>query len=76
MWKGETADWEGQRVGMWQACTSKVIALASRTREGDQRGDGGGEWEPIKILRDNLAYVSSQNRRTSLLSRSRSHSYR
>jgi hypothetical protein len=41
MWKGETADWEGQRVGMWQACTSKVIALASRTREGDQRGDGG-----------------------------------
>jgi hypothetical protein len=24
--KGETAGWEGQGVGMWQASTSKVVA--------------------------------------------------
>jgi hypothetical protein len=26
--KGETASWEGRGMGMWQAGTSKVVALA------------------------------------------------
>jgi hypothetical protein len=26
-WKGETASWKGQGVSMWQASTSKVVAL-------------------------------------------------
>jgi hypothetical protein len=36
----------------------------------------GGEWEPIRIPHQNLAYVPKQTQRVSLLTRSRSHSYR
>jgi hypothetical protein len=34
---------------------------------------GGGEWEPIKILYENLAYVPNQNQCACLLARSRDH---
>jgi hypothetical protein len=44
------------------------------TGEGDQ--GGGGEWEPIKILYENLTYVPNSTRRASLLARPRPHSYR
>jgi hypothetical protein len=36
---------------------------------------GGGEWEPIKIPRRNLAYIPKSTRRPSLLTRPRPHSY-
>jgi hypothetical protein len=42
------------------------------TGEVDQRG---GEWEPIKIPRWNLAYILKSARRPSLLTRSRPYSY-
>jgi hypothetical protein len=35
-----------------------------------------GEWEPIKILRENLVYVTNLTQRASLLARPRPHSYR
>jgi hypothetical protein len=35
----------------------------------------GDEWEPIKISRRNLAYVPNKSQQTSLLTRSRPHSY-
>jgi hypothetical protein len=35
----------------------------------------GGEWEPIKIPRRNLAYIPKSTRRPSLLTRPRPHSY-
>jgi hypothetical protein len=45
------------------------------TGEGDQRG-GGAKWEPIKILYEkNSTYISKSNRRASLLTPSRPHSY-
>jgi hypothetical protein len=40
------------------------------------RGGGGGEWEPIKIPQVNLSYIPKSIRCPSLLTRSRSHSYR
>jgi hypothetical protein len=36
---------------------------------------GGGEWEPIEILYENLAYVPNQTQRSSLLTRPRPLSY-
>jgi hypothetical protein len=36
----------------------------------------GGEWKPIKILWENLAYVPNQTQRASPLTRSRQYSYR
>jgi hypothetical protein len=44
----------------------------------DQRGrpEGGGEWEPIKISRKNLAYILESTRDPSLLTRLRPPSYR
>jgi hypothetical protein len=48
--------------------------ILRRTGEGDQRG--GGEWEPIKIPRTNLAYIPKMTRHPSLLTRLRPHSYR
>jgi hypothetical protein len=50
---------------------SEILKGALSTGEGDQRG---GEWEPIKIPRMNLVYVSNSTRRTSLLARSGQHS--
>jgi hypothetical protein len=51
--------------------------LFSMSTEGpDKATGGGGEWEPIKILYENLAYVPNLTQRASLLPRSRSHSYR
>jgi hypothetical protein len=51
-----------------------------RVREGTlknrRRRPEGGEWELIKILHRNLAYVSNRTQRVSLLTRSRPHSYR
>jgi hypothetical protein len=44
--------------------------------EGPDRRSEGGECEPIKILLKNLTYVPSQTQHTSLLTRSRPHSYR
>jgi hypothetical protein len=44
-----------------------------KIEEGDQRE---GEWEPIKILLENLAYIPKSTRRPSLLTRSRPHNYR
>jgi hypothetical protein len=44
-----------------------------RTGEGDQKRC---EWEPIKILRENLAYISKSTRRASLLTRAGPRSYR
>jgi hypothetical protein len=35
---------------------------------------GWGKWEPIKIARENLAYVLNQTKRASLLTQSKSHS--
>jgi hypothetical protein len=46
-----------------------------KDRRGDQRG-GGGEWEPIKILLENLAYIPKSTRNPSLLTRPRPPSYR
>jgi hypothetical protein len=39
-------------------------------------GGGGGECEPIKIHRENLAYVPNLSQRASLLARPRPHNYR
>jgi hypothetical protein len=44
-----------------------------KDREGDQRG---GEWEPIKILLENLADTPNPSRNPSLLARPRPSSYR
>jgi hypothetical protein len=44
-----------------------------KDRRSDQRG---GEWEPIKIPHQNLAYVPKSTRNRSLLTRSRASSYR
>jgi hypothetical protein len=41
-----------------------------RTREGDQRG---GEWEPIKILMQELAYVPTSNPKAKTLQESDEH---
>jgi hypothetical protein len=43
--------------------------------EGPDRVTRGGEWEPIKIRRGNLAYVPNSTQRASLLARPRPHSY-
>jgi hypothetical protein len=50
----------------------KAISHRKRIGEGDQRG---GQWEPIKILLENLAYITKSTRRPSLLTRPRPHSY-
>jgi hypothetical protein len=44
--------------------------------QGPEKAIRGGECEPIKIPRRNLAYVSKSTRCTSLLTRSRLRSYR
>jgi hypothetical protein len=46
--------------------------------KGPERATRGGEdeWEPIKILKENLAYVSYSTRCVSLLAQSRPNSYR
>jgi hypothetical protein len=36
----------------------------------------GGEWEPVKILQQNLAYVQKQIQHVSLLTLSRPHNYK
>jgi hypothetical protein len=43
--------------------------------EGPEKATIGGEWEPIKILLQNLAYIPNRTRRTSLLARPRPASY-
>jgi hypothetical protein len=48
-----------------------TMSLKDRKR----RPEGGGEWEPIKIHHRNLAYISNQTRRPSLLTRPGPHSY-
>jgi hypothetical protein len=40
-----------------------------------RRRPEGGEWEPIKILLENLAYIPKSTRHPSLLTRPRPHSY-
>jgi hypothetical protein len=40
-----------------------------------RRRSEGGEWEPIKILLESLAYISKLTQRPSLLTRPRPHSY-
>jgi hypothetical protein len=49
-----------------------VRVLKDRMRRPEGRG---GEWEPIKNSRGNLAYVPNQTQRASLLTRSRARSY-
>jgi hypothetical protein len=44
--------------------------------EGPERRPEGGEWESIKILLENLAYIPKSTRNPSLLTRSRPPSYR
>jgi hypothetical protein len=44
--------------------------------EGPEKATRGGEWEPIKIPHRNLAYIPNRTRRTSLLTRPKSPSYR
>jgi hypothetical protein len=44
--------------------------------EGPRRRSEGGEWEPIKILLENLAYIPNPSRNPSLLARLRPPSYR
>ena len=41
--------------------------------EGPNRRPEGGEWEPIKILRENKAYVPNSTRHTSLLTAKATH---
>jgi hypothetical protein len=53
-----------------------VVKPALITIEGLNKATrGGSEWEPIKILHQNLAYVTNQTQRISLLSRPRPHRY-
>jgi hypothetical protein len=49
-----------------------IVMVKDRIR----RAEEGGEREPIKILRRNSAYVPNLTQHTSLLTRSRPHSYR
>jgi hypothetical protein len=49
--------------------------LMGTGHEGSKKATGGGEWEPIKIPRSNLAYVPNRTWRPSLLTLSRPHSY-
>jgi hypothetical protein len=37
---------------------------------------GGGKWEPIKILDENLAYILKLTRHVSLLAQTRPHNYK
>jgi len=41
--------------------------------EGPERRPEGGEWEPIKILRENKTYVPNSTRHTSLLTAKATH---
>jgi hypothetical protein len=50
-----------------------IGSIILKDPEGDQRG---GEWEPIKILLENLAYTLNPSRNPSLLARPRPSSYR
>jgi hypothetical protein len=52
-----------------------VIKLALIPIEGSEKATREGEWVPIKISRENLAYVPKQTQHTSLLTRPRPHSY-
>jgi hypothetical protein len=52
----------------------KTCDLVDRMKDRIRRPEGG-EWEPIKIPLENLAYVPNQTQRASLLARSRPHSY-
>jgi hypothetical protein len=66
--KGEIEEPGGQYHGL--ICYESLI-LKDRRRRPE-----GGEWEPIKIPRRNLAYIPNRTRRTSLLARLRPPSYR
>jgi hypothetical protein len=47
-------------------CIAREPTLESEGPDKATRG-GGGEWEPIKIPRGNLAYIPNQTQRASLL---------
>jgi hypothetical protein len=55
--------------------SSTFFGFVSEGPDEAMRGEGG-EWEPIKILYKNLVYVPKQTQHSSLLTRSRPHSYR
>jgi hypothetical protein len=50
----------------------QTVNMKVNDRIGDQ---SGSEWEPIKILHQNLAYVPNQTQHVSLLTRLRPHRY-
>jgi hypothetical protein len=50
------------------------LVLSVKDRRKRPEG-GGGEWEPIKIPQENLAYVPKLTRHASLLARPKPHSY-
>jgi hypothetical protein len=60
-----------QRKNLYNPAHQFVCSLKDRRRRPE-----GGEWEPIKIPRGNLAYILKSTRRPSLLNRSRPRSYR
>jgi hypothetical protein len=59
-----------------QTRRNQSTLFAMSTEGPDKATGGGGEYEPIKILYENLAYVPNLTQRASLLPRSRPHSYR
>jgi hypothetical protein len=57
--------------------TALKPSSAGRLKERRRRPEeGGDEWEPIKILHRNLAYILKMTRRTSLLTQPKPPSYR
>jgi hypothetical protein len=68
--------WPGGREVGWRRVRSApgTWRLGVRVKDRRRRPEGG-EWEPIKILLENLAYIPKSTRRPSLLTRPRPHSY-
>jgi hypothetical protein len=63
-------------VNSSQDATDALLRDLEKELKDQRRRPEGGEWEPIKIPRWNLAYIPKLTQHTSLLTRSRLHSHR
>jgi hypothetical protein len=59
-------------LDMWLPCIKEDTSYILKDR---RRRPEGGEWESIKILHWNLAYILNQTRRLSLITRPGPHTY-
>jgi hypothetical protein len=59
-------------IGNWVPFLSKHCSNAS-VKDQRRRPEGGGEWEPIKILMQKLGYVQSSNPKAKTLEESDEH---